>query len=77
MDLFERGQEAIVDAVQQWADAGAKLMPDLSSLPVDDLFPNAEKLVADQFELAEELLAAQRRFAEELLATLRPSTKTD
>ena len=76
VDLVERGQEAILDAVQQWAEAGAKLMPDLPSLPVNDLLPSPQEFVASQFELAEQLLAAQRRFAEQLLSAMRPPSQS-
>ena len=73
--LFEalaKGQQQLVDAVRQWAETGAKVTPDLPALPLADLLPKPEEVVASQFEFAERLLASQRQFAEELLAASRP-----
>ena len=65
-------QQQLVDAVRKWAETGAKVTPDLPTLPLTDLLPKPEEAVASQFEFAEKLLASQRQFAEELLAASRP-----
>jgi hypothetical protein len=72
LELIEQGQEAIVDAVRQWREAGERMMPDLPRPDASALMPDAEEMLAAQFDLAEQLLAAQRHFAEELLAAARP-----
>jgi hypothetical protein len=73
LELIEQGQEAIVDAVRQWREAGEWAMPDLPRPDLSAMLPSAEEMLASQFDFAEGLLAAQRHFAEELLAALRPS----
>jgi hypothetical protein len=74
LDMVEQSQKAILDAVRQWAEAGAKIMPELPSTPLTDLLPKPDQVMAGQFEVAEQLIAAQRRFAEDLLTALRPSS---
>jgi hypothetical protein len=74
LDMVEQSQKAILDAVRQWAEAGAKMMPELPSTPLSDLLPRPDQILAGQFEVAEQLITAQRRFAEDLLATIRPSS---
>ena len=74
LDMVEQSQKAILDAVRQWAEAGAKMMPELPSTPMTDFLPKPDQIMTGQFEVAEQLIAAQRRFAEDLLATLRPSS---
>lgn len=72
LDALAKGQQQLVDAVRKWAETGAKVTPDLPTLPLTDLLPKPEEAVASQFEFAEKLLASQRQFAEELLAASRP-----
>jgi hypothetical protein len=69
-----KGQQQLVDAVRKWAEAGAKVTPDLPTLPLADLLPKPDEVAAIQFDFAEKLLANQRQFAEELLAASRPET---
>ena len=72
--LVEKSQDAIVDAVRQWREAGQRLIPPtLPKLPETNLLPSADEALRGQFELAEQLLAAQRKFAERLLDATRPS----
>ena len=73
LDALAKGQQQLVDAVRKWAETGAKVTPDLPTLPLTDLLPKPEEAVACiEFEFAEKLLASQRQFAEELLAASRP-----
>jgi hypothetical protein len=76
VELIERGQDAILDAVRQWTEAGARMMPDLPNPPISDLMPDPKDVVAGQFDLAERLLATQRHFAEQLLQAMRPPSGT-
>jgi hypothetical protein len=76
VELIERGQDAILDAVRQWAETGGRMMPDLPTPPASELLPNPQDVVAGQFDLAEKLLATQRRFAEQLVQTVRPPSSS-
>src|SRR5262245_27762506 len=77
LELIEQSQEAIVDAVRQWREAGERLAPDLPQPDLSALMPDAEEWVASQFDFAAQLLTAQRHFAEELLAAMRPSASSE
>ena len=72
VELIERVQDAILEAVRQWTETGRGLMPDLPTPPASDLLPDPQTVVAGQFDMAERLLTTQRRFAEQLLQTVRP-----
>jgi hypothetical protein len=75
LDLMERNQQAIVDSVRQWREAGERAMPNLPQMPASDMFPTPEQIVRGQFDFAERMLAAQRKFAEDLVAAMRPSSQ--
>ena len=74
LKAVEKGQDMIIDAVRRWAETGAKVVPDLPNLPLGDLLPKPDEVVASQFDFAEKLVANQRRFAEELLGAMRPKS---
>ena len=73
LEMIERNQQAIVDSVRQWREAGERAMPSLPQMPANEMFPTPEQVVRSQFDFAERLLSAQRKFAEELVAAMRPS----
>jgi hypothetical protein len=74
LKTVRKGQEAVVDAIQTWADAVQSIkpsMPDLN-IPFTDKLPQPAEVVATAYDFAEQLLAAQRKFAEEALAAIAP-----
>jgi hypothetical protein len=74
LKTVRKGQEAVVDAIQTWADAVQSIkpsMPDLN-IPLTDKLPQPAEVVATAYDFAEQLLAAQRKFAEEALAAIAP-----
>jgi hypothetical protein len=68
------GQEAVVDAIQLWADAVQSIKPPLPEvgIPFSDKLPKPSELVAGAYDFAEQLLAAQRKFAEDVLKATAP-----
>lgn len=71
-EAVRQGQDAIVKAVQTWADAGKNLIPDLPALPFADQLPNTVDLVESAFGFADRLLESQRSFATAVLAAAKP-----
>ena len=74
LKTVRKGQEAVVDAIQTWADAVQSVKPSLPDLPlpVTDTLPQPAEVVATAYDFAEQLLSAQRKFAEEALAAIAP-----
>ncbi len=74
LKTVRRSQEAVVDAIQAWADAVQTIKPPFPdvSIPFTDKLPKPGELVAGAYDFAEQLLAAQRKFAEEVLAATAP-----
>ena len=74
LKTVRKGQEAIVDAIQTWADAVQSVKPSLPDLniPFTDKLPQPAEVMATAYDFAEQLLAAQRKFAEEALAAIAP-----
>jgi hypothetical protein len=68
------GQEAVVDAIQMWADAIQSIRPPLPEvgIPFSDKLPTPGELVAGAYDFAEQILAAQRKFAEDVLKATAP-----
>ena len=68
------GQDAVVDAIQLWADAVQSIKPPLPEvgIPFSDKLPKPAELVAGAYDFAEQLLAAQRKFAEDVLKATAP-----
>jgi hypothetical protein len=68
------GQDAVVDAIQLWADAVQAIKPPLPEvgIPFADKLPKPGELVANAYDFAEQLLATQRKFAEDVLAATAP-----
>jgi hypothetical protein len=69
-----RGQDAVVDAVQTWADAVQAIKPPIPEvgIPFADKLPSPAELVTSAYDFAEQLLAAQRQFAEDVLHATAP-----
>ena len=72
LETVKQGQEAIVKAVQTWADASKNLIPDLPALPFADQLPNVTELVENGFAFADKLIASQREFAAAVLDAAKP-----
>jgi hypothetical protein len=74
LKTVRRGQEAVVGAIQTWADAVQTIKPPLPevSIPFSDKLPKPGDLVANAYDFAEQLLAAQRKFAEDVLHATAP-----
>ena len=74
LKTVHKGQEAVVDALQAWADAVQSIKPPLPdvNVPFTDKFPKPTEFVATAYDFAEQLLASQRKFAEDALAAIAP-----
>jgi hypothetical protein len=72
LETVKQGQEAVVKAVQTWADASKNLIPDLPPLPFADQLPNFTELVEHGFAFADKLIASQREFAAAILDAAKP-----
>jgi hypothetical protein len=74
LKTVRKGQEAVIDAIQAWADAVQAIKPPLPDLniPFTDKLPQPAEFVAGAYDFAEQLLAAQRKFAEDALAAIAP-----
>lgn len=74
LKTVRKGQDAVVDAIQMWADAVSSIKPPLPevSVPFADKLPTPGELVTGAYDFAEQLLAAQRKFAEDVLRATAP-----
>jgi hypothetical protein len=74
LKTVRKGQEAVVDAIQAWADAVQAIKPPLPdvNVPFADRLPQPGDIVAGTYDFIEQLLAAQRKFAEDVLAVTAP-----
>jgi hypothetical protein len=75
LNTVRKSQDAVVDAIQHWADAVRSMtlsMP-TPSLPYSDKLPKPEEFVANVYDFAEQLLASQRKFAENVLRATTPT----
>jgi hypothetical protein len=74
LKTVRKGQEAVVDAIQAWADAVQSIKPPLPDLniPFTDKLPQPAEFVASAYDFVEQLLASQRKFAEDVLAATTP-----
>jgi hypothetical protein len=72
LETVRQSQEAVVKAVQTWADAGKSLIPELPPLPFADQLPNTADMVENAFNFADRLLATQRQFAAAILDAAKP-----
>jgi len=74
LKTVRKGQEAVVDAIQVWADAVQAIKPPLPEvgIPFADKLLKPSELVAGTYDFVEQLLAAQRKFAEDVLHATGP-----
>jgi hypothetical protein len=72
LETVRQSQEAVVKAVQTWAEAGKSLIPELPPLPFSDQLPNTVDMVENAFNFADRLLATQRQFAAAVLDAAKP-----
>ena len=74
LKTVRKSQDAVVDAIQMWADAVQSVKPQLPEvgIPFSDKLPKPSELVTGAYDFAEQLLAAQRKFAEDLLHATTP-----
>jgi len=74
LKTVRKGQDAVVDAIQMWADAVGSIKPPMPevSVPFADKLPTPGDLVTGAYDFAEQLLAAQRKFAEDVLQATGP-----
>ena len=74
LKTVQKSQEAVVDAIQAWADAVQSIKPPLPdmNIPFTDKLPKPQELVANAYDFAEQLLATQRKFAEDVVAATTP-----
>ena len=69
LKTVRRSQEAVIEAVQTWAETVQAITPKLPSVkvPFAGQLPRPDEIVASACGFAEQLLASQRKFAEDLL----------
>lgn len=72
LNAIRQSQHAVVEAVQAWAQAVEKTVPESPSLPYAEELPSPQQLIQTSFDFAEQLLKAQREFAESLLSAAAP-----
>jgi hypothetical protein len=74
LKTVRKGQDAVVDAIQMWADAVGSVKPPMPevSVPFADKLPTPGELVTGAYDFAEQLLASQRKFAEDVLRATVP-----
>ena len=74
LDGVRKSQQAIVEAVQAWADTVKRLTPEVpSAAKVTEQMPEPAELIDNAFDFASQLLAAQRQFAHDVLAAATPA----
>jgi hypothetical protein len=72
LETVKQTQEAVVKAVQTWAEAGKNIVPELPPLPFSDQLPAASEIVENAFAFADRLLKAQREFATAVIEAAKP-----
>ena len=70
---LRQGQDALVKAVETWANAVGKLPTPRLAVPFSEELPNPEEILETTFELAQKLLDAQHEFARNLLRAAAPA----
>lgn len=79
LKTVRRSQEAVIDAIQTWAETVQSITPKLPAvkLPFAGQLPKPDQMVASAYDFAEQLLASQRKFAEDLLKATAAATGKD
>jgi hypothetical protein len=76
LESVKQTQDAVVKAVQTWAEAGKSLVPELPPLPFSDQLPAASEIVENAFAFADRLLKVQREFTNAVLEAAKPVLAT-
>lgn len=71
LTTINRSQQAVIEAVSNWAQTTASMMPQPPSAEALESMPKPAQLVDRGFEIAERLLAAQHSFAKKLMESLQ------
>lgn len=73
LDAIRESQQAIVHAVETWAETVEGIVPTVPVAPFGDrTVLNPQELLKTSFDFAEQLMRTQREFAESLLAAYTP-----
>lgn len=67
MSTVNRSQQAVIEAVSNWAQATQTMLPQPPSAEALQAMPKPTELVDRGFEIAEQLLQAQHSFAKKLM----------
>jgi hypothetical protein len=67
-----QSQQAVVDAVNEWAKAVENVVPSTPAIPGAEQLPRPEAVVENAFDFAQKLLDAQRDFARNLITAAAP-----
>ena len=67
---LKRSQQAVIEAVSNWAQSTQSIIPQPPSPEALQAMPKPTELVDRGFEIAEQLLAAQHSFAKKLMESL-------
>jgi hypothetical protein len=72
LTTVRQSQQAVVDAVNEWAKAVENVVPASPAIPGSEQVPRPEAVVENAFDFAQKLLDAQRDFARNLIAAAGP-----
>jgi hypothetical protein len=72
LDAIRESQQAVVHAVQTWADSVEGIVPGVPVMPFGGDLPAPQDILKTSFDFAEQLLKSQRDFAESLFAAYAP-----
>ena len=71
LTTINRSQQAVIEAVANWAQATQTMLPQPPSPEVLQAMPKPTELVDRGFEIAEQLLQAQHSFAKKLMESVQ------
>jgi hypothetical protein len=71
MKTINRSQQAVIEAITNWAQTTQAMIPQPPSPEALQAMPKPTELVDRGFEMAEQLLAAQHSFAKKLMESVQ------
>jgi hypothetical protein len=71
LSTINRNQQAVIEAVSNWAQTTQSMIPTPPSPETLQAMPQPTELVDRGFEIAEQLLAAQHSFAKKLMESVQ------
>ena len=71
LNTINRSQQAVIEAVSNWAQSTQSLIPQPPTAEALQAMPKPTELVDRGFEIAEQLLAAQHSFAKRLMESMQ------